>query len=359
MDFDLFEPGSAKDETLEFSLKSPRTKAPPQGLALIRTPACRAFGIGRERNCEYVDGTLLFSSRERGKERFEIHGDTAEGIHETAWETILSALGEALDRKGAHRVHALGIELGGRAGLLIMPSGGGKSTLASLCAKQAGPIRILSDESPLVYDDKILPFPLRFALEPAAAEGMGREGRIFQRRRFPAKMLFALDAHRVGRASEPAFLLLGSRRRAAEARIRGASRFLAWAELTRSLVVGIGIAQMREHLLRLENLPVLARVFLSRLRAATRLAWTIPVFRLETSTDPERTWAALDAFVKAAIMKEIELPNSDADFHPASERFDGGEPQVEVPEDLGGLPLGGREPAPDVRGSERRIPEHP
>src|SRR5262249_10881386 len=153
---------------------------------------------GRKRHCLYRDGTRLESGRRPGREWFRITGDRAEGIRETAWEAILSALGEALDRRGVHRVHALGVECGGYAGLVVLPSGGGKSTLACLLSLTQGPVRILSEETPLLRNGWVYPFPLRLGLTPETALRFHPDtGRPFPRRRFPAKLIFPIQSARV------------------------------------------------------------------------------------------------------------------------------------------------------------------
>jgi hypothetical protein len=364
---------------IEMDLSSPRAGALPRGPTLFRAASCRIFGLGPRRDCEYSDGTVLLSKRlarggrARQSERFEILGDAAAGIHEAAWEAILSALGEALDRAGIHRVHALGLEGRGKGGLLLLPSGGGKSTLAALLVRERLPgLRILSEETPLVSRRGLLPFPVRLALAPELARSVfpGAAGRIFPRRRFPAaKELFPLEASMIGKPARPAFLIVGGLKRAPRAAITPVPRRAALFELLVSLVIGYGVAQMKEHLLRLDNLPSLVRIAFSRLAAAVRLAATVPAYRLVASPYPEETLSVLKQFLalEGCLEADIIPVGHDSsepfqprpDLHQAIEGPDLGESQIPLPAHDRGVSLGSPEPADHVRRSEHDLPLRP
>ncbi len=51
--------------------------------------------------------------------------------YEAAYLFLLSRIGEALDQRHLHRIHALALEYFGRAVLAVFPMGGGKSTLGA------------------------------------------------------------------------------------------------------------------------------------------------------------------------------------------------------------------------------------
>jgi hypothetical protein len=368
-DFEHFTPDETTgkpdaDETIEVFLCSPRENISSSLPRLFSTPSCVVRGWGPLRDCVYSDGVLLRSRRERGAERFEILGDRASPMHETAWEAVLSALGEALDRRGAHRVHALGIEWGGRGGLIIMPSGGGKSTLAALLSASrnglAGRLRILSDETPLVYRGRLWPFPVRMALAPSVARTwLGLQGRPFPRRLFPAKQLFALELSRIGRPVKPEFVILGSSDRAPRATIRPIARWFVFEQVFDCMAVGLGVAQMREHMIRLDNLGSLARIFVSRVIAAARLAFGTRAYRLTCSTDPARTLEALLSFLSEDDTIRVHGRERDRDLPQTGLGADQGQFEEPLPENLRGVPLGGAEPDRDVRGAGPGVPPVP
>jgi hypothetical protein len=103
-------------------------------------------------------------------QRLTVQGEEAQLAHEAAHQFVLSRVGEHLDACGLTRLHALG--LGGRQGAvaLLLPSGGGKRTLA-LRARQAEGVRLISQDGPLLdREGRLHPFPLRVDVEAPAVE---------------------------------------------------------------------------------------------------------------------------------------------------------------------------------------------
>src|SRR5262249_18830462 len=145
-------------------------------------------------------------------------------------------------------------------------------------------------------------------------------------------------------------------------------RRVALLELLLALVVGYGIAQMKEHMLRLDNLPSLIRIAFSRLAAAVRLARSVPAYRLVSSPNPEQTlpplksFLALEGLPQADIIsvghEHLDPSQPRADLPQAVKSPGSGEPQVPLPQDDRGLPLGGLEPADHVRGAGHDLPLH-
>ncbi|HEX4049198.1 MAG TPA: hypothetical protein VH309_15230 [Elusimicrobiota bacterium] len=244
---------------------------PPPGAS---TWSWRGFGVRRVRGgrlIRYDDGAWArWDYRARSG---TIHASARERLRELAYLAALSRAGEELDRRGLHRVHALGVSGPAGAGLVLLPSGGGKSTLALELLRRRS-LGLLSDECPLVSSDGVVrPFLLRLALRPGADVSGLPPGslRRFQRRGYEEKRL--LDAAALG--AEPGvaaplrWLLVGSPSQG-EPRLEPLSRAGALAALVRSLVVGVGLPQMAEYMARAE--PALGAIAASRLRAACVLA---------------------------------------------------------------------------------------
>jgi hypothetical protein len=367
-DFAAFPRGLGVGELIHFDLLSPRLDSRFPGPPVLKTGACRAYGWASQRSCVYSDGTVLTSSRTVGQEHFTISGDHAAGIRETAWEAILSALGEALDRKHFHRIHALGLEWKGKAGLVILPSGGGKSTLGALLARTPYAPRLLSEETPLIRSGRVYPFPLRLGLSVATAvRHLGEAGRPFPRRLYPTKLLYPLPSTRIAPPSRAAFVLIGGARRHAQARAIPIGPFRAFWGIFWSMAIGVGVAQMREHLVRIDNLSRLATIFFSRVRETLRLARDVPAYRLEVSADPKETLRVVLEVLREPVIiptwgsdhgssRRIE---PDADLHSPVLRPGLGEPEGTLPADLGGFSLGGAQPDHHVRGSEPDFPVRP
>lgn len=243
----------------------------PRGPALFTTNMCRAYGLGSTRVCDYGDGTISRLTDHGEGLLVEIFGRDREHVFEVAFSALLSIIGERLDRSGFHRVHALGFRMGGAGVLLPLPQGGGKSATGLLVLENAQ-AQIYSDETPLLKGGCMYPFPVRFALRPEVAQGLGLTGaaRVFKRKVFPAKSLFPVAHGRVAEAA-PVDVLLSGVTGARAPRIEACSKAAAFECLLKYMVVGIGVAQMREHMLRVAAAPALAMIAASRLREA----WTV------------------------------------------------------------------------------------
>jgi hypothetical protein len=197
-------------------------------------------------------------------------------LYEAAYLFLLSQSGEALDRRGLHRVHALCVSVRGRAALVLLPMGGGKSTLGSALLRHPE-VELVSDDSPLVdRKGNLHAFPLRVGLLPdSVGEIPADHLRLVQRMEFGPKLLvnYKFFAERVCPRSEPALLLLGERSLSEDCLLRPASQWEAWKALTTNCIVGMGLFQGMEFIFGRGPSEVFSKgaVALSRLRACRRL----------------------------------------------------------------------------------------
>src|SRR3954469_15555307 len=67
---------------------------------------------------------------ERGRDRVVVHGLDRHLVHEAVYHYVLSRVGHHLDARGTPRLHSLALSTGDGAVAVMLPSGGGKSTLA-------------------------------------------------------------------------------------------------------------------------------------------------------------------------------------------------------------------------------------
>ncbi len=218
-------------------------------------------------------------------------------LHELSYLLLQSRLGEALDARGVHRVHALGLEKGGRAVLVLLPSGGGKTTLG-LAAIQQG-FRLLSDDAPLVTrTGEVIGFPVRIGLTSKPADIEARFLGRMVRKRFGPKWLIDPAAFQASLSAGAAAgaLVLGERALGGAAALRSASRRELSAELLRSMVVGLGLPQLAEVVL-LGTARDLARksgFAASRSVAAAQLVRRSSLWTLTLGPDVAANVAALD-----------------------------------------------------------------
>ncbi|MCL4781527.1 MAG: hypothetical protein KJZ70_00690 [Bryobacterales bacterium] len=214
---------------------------------------------------------------DEASQRFSMTSEDPDLVYEAAYLFLLARIGEHLDTRRLHRLHALALSLRGRSILVLLPMGGGKSTLGAELLKHPD-IRILSDDSPLIARDaRAHAYPLRLGLLK------GREGeippeyvRLIQRMEFGPKFLvdYSYFAARVTADAEPGLLLLGRRTLGATPRLEHASLAAALRAMIPNLVVGLGLFQGLEFVLGRGYREILgkASVGVSRCRNAYALA---------------------------------------------------------------------------------------
>ncbi|MGZ3692896.1 MAG: hypothetical protein ACXWQO_01515 [Bdellovibrionota bacterium] len=217
---------------------------------------------------------------------------------ELAYLYLQSEIGRFLDEQGLHRVHALGIGLpSGKAALVLLPSGGGKSTLALELLQREGCV-LLSDDSPLVDRlGRVYPYLLRLSFRPGAKlpESWQEKTTQFERRKHGPKTLVSptsLAPRSLPRPEDsysPGFLVIASRHGSrAEPQLSQKPKWKGAFPLLRDLVVGIGVPQVAELLLTkgILSLPGLAPTGVSRLAAAAAFLARAQTLELELSRDP-------------------------------------------------------------------------
>jgi len=211
--------------------------------------------------------------------------------HELAYLYLLSRIGVFLDKKGLHRIHALGFQNKKSGALVLIPSGGGKSSLA-LELLQNKDISLLSDDSPLIdRKGRLYPFPLRLAFTSHASmpDNLEQKTGRMERRKYGVKKLLSikdLPNPPASNASEPKFLFLAERHGSKKIpRLRRLHKYEAIHALLRDMVVGLGLPQLAELVLTkgIWSLPSLIPTASSRTLAAANLVQKCQCYALELS----------------------------------------------------------------------------
>lgn len=289
--------GSVAAEAIELTRSTP----PPslnEGWLLWSGRGHSVRACGPERRVFYRDGAAVsfnFAAR-RGR----VWCAEPARLRELGYLAVLSRAGEALDAKGLHRAHALGFEWDGAAGLVFLPSGGGKSELALALLRETN-AGLLSDDTPLVgVDATARAFPLRMGFLPSAdlSEVPERWVRPFVRRDYAPKRVVdhAFFRGRVRDDLPVRWLFIGKKGAGAPA-IVPAGTATAAAALGVGLVVGHGVAQMAQYRLRPTNTAGLLRDALSRARAASALLCRATRWEFALGSDPRLAARALAAFL--------------------------------------------------------------
>jgi len=279
----------AVDLELRLSRKKMPTGSKPGRLA-VRWKGCRFDQSKEVRRVDYGMGAgLVF---DRSCERGEVFAESTDLLRESAYLALHSRLGLALDRRGLHRVHGFGFTHGGKAGLVLLPSGGGKTSLALETLRSVPSLSLSGDDIPLLDGEgRLHPFPLRLGLRENVDGFPAHLTRKMHRRRYAPKTLVdvAFYKDRIAEPSELAWIILGERGPGPAALMR-ATRVQATLRLTASMLIGIGTPQILELLGPSE----IASVFGARLRALHCAVSKAQIYRLSMGTGPAEALRALN-----------------------------------------------------------------
>jgi len=226
----------------------------PELTCSLATPRNICFNNGRLTYIDYFGQGLNIYDKEANQCRIIT---TDIGLaQEIAYLTILSRISEALEKKRLHRIHGLGIESAGRGTIILLPSGGGKSTLALSLLQQDNQFRLISEDSPLLRPDGcLLPFPLRIGVHPQSVppDIDSRFTRLDKRIEFSSKINIDIRYfdNKICRKPVPAaFLLLGTRTTSRRTQIEPVSKLAALRHVITNSIIGIGLYQGLEFLLQ-------------------------------------------------------------------------------------------------------------
>lgn len=304
-DFAFFS-AAKTDVRCTLTLSSEPLPSTPYPDGFPRWNGCRIRDCGPVRRLDYLGGGRCdydFSS-----ETGVLRAGDPHLLHELAYLTVLSRVGDILDQRGLHRVHALGFVHRGRGGLLLLPSGGGKTRLALELLAASPAFQFLSDDIPLLAEGgaALRAFPLRLGLREEDGFAVPeRFQSLLRRRRHGTKRLvdLAYCDGRIAGAAPLRWIFVG---RPASPLGPALSRcgFIEAADaLAAGLVLGLGTPQVFELMFpRPPYLPGILRlgtIAAARARAAFRALRAAELYRFRPGLDPKAGAAALAAFLRS------------------------------------------------------------
>jgi hypothetical protein len=241
---------------------------------------------------------------DRASGRLQVQGEDEHLVHEAAYHFLLSRIGEHLESRGFARLHALALVGQQGAVAVMLPSGGGKSTLALRALREDG-VRLLSEDSPVIdRRGRLHPFPLRIGINATDADRLPPGSvRRLERMEFHPKLALDLAAFadRVEPAPRPLrHLVIGRRSLGREARLERVRRPAAVGPLLREAVVGVGIYQGMEFILQRGMRDVIGKLDVGLTRAACCGAGLVRarVWRATFGADHERNWSVLSTLLR-------------------------------------------------------------
>jgi hypothetical protein len=306
-DFSYFRSDTAPGDApiiIEVHRSAPDYASLPKVRAAIYTPRNICYPDGPVTYIDYFGKALMVHDRARGQ--FDLTSTSIHLLHEIVFLTLVSRVCERLEQNGKHRVHALCVESDGASALFVMPSGGGKTTLGMAFLSRDLPLRIVSEDSPLIdARGRTLPFPLRLGVVGRKPDEYAEEHLTYlERMEFAPKYLISLDAFPGKFATAPStvrFVFIGERTLGTGCTIRPVGFFATLRSLMRHMVVGVGLYQGVEFLLRSSPLDLLrmSRRIFSRFRRAVSLARTADTFEIELGLDTQANTAEVLRFLEA------------------------------------------------------------
>jgi hypothetical protein len=300
LDFAWFRttPDGTADATIDVQPGTPSFDSLPPVRASFTTTRNVVYQADSRTIVDYFGRALVIFDRAR--RTVLVQGDERHLVHEAIYLLVLNRVGEHLDRRRLLRLHAMAMTGAQNGVVVLLPAGGGKTTLA-LRALREPRVRLISDDTPLLdREGRLHAFPLRLGVnERVAAELPANEVRRIERFEFPAKHALALEAFSNQIASEPQplrHIVLGQRSLGNDAHLVAIPRRRAVGPLFRDGVVGLGIAQMAEYVLQRGWFDVMRNGRVATMRAAicSKALSQARTWELELGRDGERNWAALE-----------------------------------------------------------------
>ena len=290
-DFAFFSrPGVATIVELELLNQSPPYQCVPAIDASVYTPRNVVYRDGTKRYIDYHGRALGIQDEVTGNMKFYSRDQNL--LYEAAYLYLLARIGEQLDRQGLHRIHALGASVNGRAVLVMLPMGGGKSTLGMHLLRHPE-VHVLSDDSPIINrEGRVLAYPLRLGLLPGMESSIPpQHRRMIQRMEFGPKHLvnYSYFKDRVVESANPGLVMIGSRTFAPGCKIEEVSMTTGLRACIPHCIVGMGLFHGLEFVLQASGWEILGKsgVGLSRIRNCWQLLRRSRVCRIHLGPDPE------------------------------------------------------------------------
>ena len=262
------------------------------------TPRNVVYHDAGTRVVDYFGRALSILDRRQG--HATIQGEHPGLAHEAAYNFLLSRIGEHLDSRRLVRLHALGLSGPLGAVAIMLPSGGGKTTLALRALQDPG-CRLLSEDSPLIDRHGLVhPFPLRIGVAASLPQA---NVRLLDRLEFHPKLALDLDAfkERVEPNAQPLrHLVIGRRTLGRKARLELISRRGAVGPLLREAVIGLGIYQGMEFVLQHGMRDVVGKlgILATRSTCPASVLSHARIWRLELGRDPDDNWAQVQRLLE-------------------------------------------------------------
>ncbi len=268
IDSDFVAQNLAKDFAIYSTNEDPSGHQPISLTVLLQTPPwdrvppldAALHGPGlicyKDKNINYVvyseNGLLIYDF---ANETGELFGQNETGLYEKAKLTILSRVGELLDRRGIHRVHAFGVSLNDKAVICLLPMEGGKTTTVLNLLKASPEVKVIADDMCFIdRNGRVHPFLLRIGardqalLKDIPATFVTEMARPYYGIKYFIEPGFFRD--RLATARRVTHILVGQRAFRPGTEIKPLSKIKCIRPVIESGVFGLGLPQLLEFFVR-------------------------------------------------------------------------------------------------------------
>jgi hypothetical protein len=287
-DFQAFQLGEPSRANIIIGLQS--TPLDIGGRLFIPIGRKKIAGWFSERIVLDKNGDVIVSKDSKSIRRIQISAANFDSLLEKSYLSLLSSLGELLEKRGYLRAHALCGSYAGIGFALHFSSGMGKSSLAFMLA-QDPQFKLLGDEVGLIRHNRLWSFPLRLALTEKVANELGVKSRStgrFNHPPFSEKLVFPATQFQLANDTKLDFLFYGLRKRTNIARVKPFLNFFERLLFIRDFSIGLHLPQIAELAIRGHTLFWIPAMIFARFRWAILLLWVGKVKGLEvTSSAPE------------------------------------------------------------------------
>lgn len=290
------------ETTFEIFSQSPDYRSLPSLKAKFYTPRNICYREGDKSFIDYFGKGLTVI--DHAKNRYRVYASDPDIRHEIVFLSILSLAGQSLDARHLHRVHSVALEIHGEAVLILLPSGGGKTTLLMELIKQEG-VRLISEDSPLINaQGEAIPFPMRIGVtqESKPKDIPESELHLIHRMEFGSKYVIDIRYFKNKIVQKPLpvrYVFCGVRCLGETSAIEPLSKTGAWKEMIANSVVGVGLYQGVEFLLQngLSGLLKMSHVVFSRLKNAHAVLSRAKTYSLVLGSDRQKNVKTLLEFL--------------------------------------------------------------
>lgn len=242
----------AVDTTIDLFREVPPELPPMMASKILET--CTVYRLSSRQYIDYRGEALMI--RDEQEEAVRIYSLDQDRLYEIGFLAIHSLLGQALDKKGLCRIHALGVSLGTLNTVVMLPSKGGKSTLLTHLLENPD-IKILSDDMPLVdMSGRIHIFPSKISMDKRPEDGplASLDWQEFKRTMYPPKWTAGLSQlkNRIETQSvhHSTLLIAGLRLSQGQSILTSVPKWKMIAPVMEHMVMGFGLPQVLEMFLK-------------------------------------------------------------------------------------------------------------